>query len=468
MQFENPMAFSLATIFESLIRFVGKTCNKLESQAEGGVQKRILWALVIVLCFGIILFLNVLTPMIADDFGYLYVFGEKVQVSSLSDIIRSQKNHYIWWGGRSVVHFIAQALLQMPAYMADILNSGVYMLFVALIYFHIRGRDKRHSLSLFVLINLAIWFLVPMFGDTILWITGSANYLWGTAIVLLFLLPYRLYDGERRRDTLTKQVLMSALMLIFGVFAGWTNENTVAGLIVIICLLLFYYRSQGWKIPPALMLGLVGVIIGYAIMILAPGNFFRGRHAPELSFYLLLYRIFTYTQTLFLNYGIFITLYLVLVLWFRKKKSKEQKTITHLSLIYVIGTITAIYVMIFSPQFPLRAWFGIVTYLLIALGIIFYNLNYRSLLAKQVRASLILVGSIAFLFSLILAIKDICRIQQIDKERVVIAKAAVAAGEEVCYFKQFIPHTTYVHGEDAESNMLLSYYYGIFVEYERE
>lgn len=453
------MGFSLITLFDSFIRFANKFYNKIELIAER--KKTLLWGLVILSCFGIILFLNILTPMIGDDLAYLYIFGTKESVSSIGDIIHSQVNHYKWWGGRSVVHAIAQALLQMPSLVADVLNTMVYIGFAFLIYFHIKGRSAKHSLSLFVLINLAIWFLMPMYGDTILWLTGSANYLWGTSIILLFLLPYRLYDGTKWSTT--KHILMSILLFVFGIVAGWTNENTVAGMIVVILLLLLYFRAQKWNIPPAFFIGIAGVLIGYAIMILAPGNLFRARHTPDTTIMMIFYRAFLYTKYLFVNYGALIILYIVSFILLEKNTS--NKSPINLSFIYIIGVLAAIYAMIFSPQFPPRAWFGVISYLLIALGIILYHLDWNTENLKKMRFSLIFVAFVAFLFSSFDATKDIYRAQQVSKERLELAKTAVAAGDEVCFFERFVPHTRYVHGEDEETNMLLSYYYGIFIEY---
>lgn len=454
------MGFSLNSIFEQFIDFVSRFYIRFELFAER--WKSLLWIISILTFGGIILGLNILTPMIADDFGYLYIFGEKEQVSSLSDLIHSQANHYVMWGGRSVVHFIAQALLQFPSLVSDILNTSVYLGFIFLIYYHIKGRKSAHSLSLFVIINLAAWFVLPMFGDTVLWLTGSANYLWGTSIILLFLLPYRFYDGVKKLQL--NRIVMSLLMLICGVVAGWTNENTVAGMVVIILLLFLYYRSKSWTIPMHLICGLVGSLIGYIIMIVAPGNFVRAADAPSLTLFLVLYRIFNYTQSLFLHYGVFIILYTVSLILFRK--SNNNRNPIHLSFIYLLGGVVAIYAMILSPQFPARAWFGVVTFLLIALGNILYSLNYQELVLRQMRCALIMVASIAFLFSLFNATKDIYRAHEMNKERAVIAKTARDAGEKVCYFRQFYAHTTYMHSEDESTHNLLSYYYGILVEYE--
>lgn len=452
------MSFLLTSFFDSFIGFANKAYTKFDSFASK--RKTLLWGGVVSFVFFVILFLNILTPLIADDIGYLYIFGEAEEVSSLSDLIYSQKVHYMRWGGRSVVHFIAQALLQAPSLVADILNAAMYLAFIFLIYFHIKGKTSKHSLSLFVLLNLMVWFVIPMFGDTVLWLTGSANYLWGTSIILLFLLPYRFYKGERK--VMNKSIFYSMLMFIFGIIAGWTNENTVAGLIIIILLFFLYYRSLKWSVSPPLLVGFLGLLIGYAIMILAPGNFVRAGES-NLSLFLITYRLFTYTQSLFLNYGFLLILYFTLLIIV--EKNNKTKRCVHLSLIYLLGALAAIYAMVLSPQFPARAWFGVITFLIISIGMVFSRLNFEDVAWRKVRFAIIAVCLAVFLFSFYEATKDVYRIYEIDKERKVLAAVAVEAGDKVCYFKQFIAHTRYVHSEDASSNGLFTYYYGIVVEY---
>lgn len=450
---------------DKLLSFTDRQYEKLQTMADNRSKRKRLWILVSLLCFGIILFLNVLTPMIADDFAYLYIFGEKEQVSNLSELIRSQVTHYNLWGGRTVVHFVAQILLQMPHYVVDVVNSLVYLLFVFLIYKHIKGRNKENSIALFILINLAVWFVIPMFGDTILWITGSANYLWGTTIILLFLLPYRLYEG--RGCSAVQKIAFSVLMFVSGVIAGWTNENTVGGMIIIIILFFTFYRSQGWKIPIQHILGLLGVLAGYIIMIKAPGNFVRGHDSIDLSLFVVLYRFFNHTQTLFIDYGLLIIVYLILIVLYNRFSEKKNLPDLYISFIYAIGGLAAVYAMIFSPQFPARAWFGIVTFLLISLGVILYKLNYNELFIRKMRDAVILIGCITFLFSLYSATKDIYRINKIDKEREILAREAREAGAEKCYFRMIVPKTKYVHGEDSETHLQLSYYYGIYIDFEK-
>lgn len=452
-------------ITERLFKYIDQKHTTLELALTKEDKQKKLWVLAYLLCFGVILFLNVITPMIADDFAYLYIFGEKEQVSNLSELIRSQTTHYQKWGGRTIVHLIAQVLLQLPHLVTDILNSLVYLGFITLIYLHIKGNSKENRLSVFILINLAIWFFIPMFGDTVLWITGSANYLWGMTIILAFLLPYRLYEGK---STSTKgQTIWSIPMLIFGVIAGWTNENSAAGMLVVILAFFFYYKSKGWKIPFEYIIALIGALVGYIVMIIAPGNFSRGGESIEISFFLLTYRLFTYTQSLFLDYGLLLMLYVALLILYNRFTEKKDASAVPASLIYLLGALTAIYAMLFSPQFPARAWFGIATLLIIAVGIFFFRLDFEETFISKLRNSVILIASICFLFSFYLATKDIYRIHLMDKERETLAQQARAEGAEKCYFKRYVPQTTYVHGEDSESNFLLSYYYEVYIEFEK-
>lgn len=450
----------------NLLKYIDQKHSTLELALVKEDRQKKLWILAYTLCFGIILFLNIITPMIADDFAYLYIFGEKEQVSSLSGLIRSQSTHYQKWGGRTIVHLIAQVLLQTPHLVMDILNSLAYLAFVTLIYLHIKGRSKENRLSTFILINFAIWFFIPMFGDTVLWITGSANYLWGTTIILAFLLPYRLYEGKKRSTS--KQALLTVPLFLFGVIAGWTNENSAAGMLVIILSFFFYYKSNNWKIPIEYIIALLGALVGYVLMIIAPGNFARGGDSIEISLFVLAYRLFTYTQNLFLDYGLLLILYLTSLILYNRFTQKEEASAIPTSLIYLLGAVTAIYAMLFSPQFPARAWFGIATLLIIAAGIFFFRLNFEETFISKLRNSVVLIASICFLFSFYLATKDIYRIHLMNNEREMLAQEARKKGAEKCYFKRYVPQTTYVHGEDSESNFLLSYYYEVYIEFEKE
>lgn len=447
-------------MFSHLQNFIRSAYYKIDSLfvniGANKCMRVLIWILLVLFCFSAILLLNVLTPLISDDFAYLFIYGENTRVGSVIDIIHSQVNHYYLWGGRSIVHFIAQVLLLLPSYVADILNSLIYVAYTFLIYYHIKGRGTN-GISLFIFVSLAIWFMQPVFGDTILWITGSANYLWGTVLILLFLLPFRLYSGKGQ--SLSKQILYSLLLFISGVIAGWTNENTAGAMLLIILLFFLYYRSLGWKIPLWAIFGLIGGIVGYTIMILAPGNFARAG-GSTLSLYLIAYRLFNCTLTFVYYCGPLILMcFVVYVLYYHFYRDQRNEKL-ELSLIYSVAAIAAVYAMLFAPTFPRRALFGVVTYLIIGAGILFYNLNFRNSFLRQMRLGIIILGVFSFMFTYYLAAKEINIYSNMVEQREVKIKEVKESGGKSCEFDRY-DGNIYIHGEDPFSAELMTRYYGI-------
>lgn len=443
----------------SLKGIYNKTESLIDKISNGKLKRSLLWILTASLCFSALLLLNILTPLISDDFAYLFIYGESTRVASLGDIVQSQINHYYQWGGRSVAHFIAQVLLLLPGYFADILNTLAYVGYAFLIYFHIIGRGKG-SLSLFLFINLAVWFMQPVFGDTVLWLTGSANYLWCTFFILLFLLPYRFYNGNI--SGIAGQILASSGLLLLGIIAGWTNENTAGAMILIIIFFFIYYRSHNWKIPVWAFVGLLGGIIGYLILILAPGNFERaGESVFGLS--VIFYRLFNCTLTFFFYSGtLLLGCSIIYILYYRFPKG-ERKDKLKLSIIYSIAAIAAVYAMLFSPTFPRRALFGVVTFLIIGAGILYYNMDFSLKFLRQIRLSIISIGFVGFIFTFYLATKDINAFRNIMKEREVKIDEAKRQGDVSCEFERY-DGSTYIHGEDPFSEELMTRHYGIKIK----
>ncbi len=439
------------------ITFLRHTYEKTETI----VNKRsgLFWVIAILVCFSVIFILNILTPLISDDFAYLFVYGEDRLVSSVGDILESQENHYYMWGGRSIVHFIAQVLLLLPPYVADLLNSLVYMGYVFLVYYHIKGREKD-SLSLFILITLAVWFLQPVLGDTVFWLTGAANYLWGTTLILLFLLPFRMYEGQK--SNIITQILMSVIISILGVIAGWTNENTAAAMLLILILYCAYFYSQKWNIPVWLITGFIGSLAGFFLMIAAPGNYVRAG-GSSLDLFVLLYRLFNSTHTLLFYCGPLLLVTLLMYIIFYRFPYKNSDDSLKLSLIYTIAAIAAVYAMVLSPTFPRRALFGVVTYLIIGVGILFYKLDFRHNFIRQARMLLITFGLLCFLFAFYFAIKEINSFRNIVQERELIIKEAKENGKSECEFERF-SGGIYIHGEDPFSAELMSRYYCIKIK----
>ena len=230
--------------------------------------------IILIFIFFMMFLLNFLTPLIADDFSYSFGVGNR-RITSLLDIFERQVEHYMTWGGRSVAHAIANFFLMYSKMLFNLFNSAVYVLLVYLIYIHSQTSVEEKPLFL-IFIHFCLYFLTPVFGQNCIWLIGSCNYLWTTVIILSFLLMYR--NKEKRKD----KPYLCLLMLIFGIIAGWTNENTSFGLIVITLLSIIFIKDNG-KVPKYKICGLIGVVLGFIIMIVAPGNYIRSEHFKNNS-----------------------------------------------------------------------------------------------------------------------------------------------------------------------------------------
>ena len=196
------------------------------------------------------------------------------------DIFDYQVWHYFNWGGRTVAHTLAQILLVFPKAVFNILNSFIYTALIYLIYLHgCFNKDNEDNSYMLLLIHFILWFIIPVFGQSFIWLVGSCNYLWTTVIILYFLWLYR-------RNTLSEKWYNLLFMFILGLLAGWTNENTSAGLIAILVfsLIINKVETKKFELSKTRLFGIIGTLAGFIIMICAPGNYIRSAEFKDDTF----------------------------------------------------------------------------------------------------------------------------------------------------------------------------------------
>ncbi len=410
------------------------------------------------LFFCFILFLNIKTPLIGDDFVYSFIYQTNQRLTSISDVFYSQYLHYYKWGGRSVVHFIAQSLLLTNNSLTiDIINSLGFIGFILVLHYHIIGKLKG-EISILIISFTFTWFFQPVFAETILWVTGSSNYLWGTLIILLFLLPYRLYKSKE--ESMLRSTVFSILMFIGGIIGGWTNENTAAAMIVMVLCVILYCKLNKQKIPVWMYTGLIGAIIGYVTMIIAPGNFARAE-GTSISPFLIIYRISTYTQRFVTYLGLLNLAITILMIVYVKINSNNRKAVLSHVLIYFIGIFISIYIMVASPGFPARAWFGTITFNIIIFGILYYKIGNSLSMIRQMKYCFLIFCMIIFTAEFYDAHKDVTTISDIWKERTTNINEAKAKNVNSIIFKEYQAKTKFGLGDAAYALPYTSQYYGI-------
>lgn len=341
-------------------------------------------SVVLVVTFILIYLLNRLYPLFAEDWDYRFVWEwestEPNKINGLLDIIQSQYNHYMGWGGRTVVHAIDQLLLMTGTFWSDLINSLAFIAFICIIY-KLTNTDKPFNIFVFIFAIPGIWLAQPVFPTTVLWLTGSTNYLWGTLIIISFLYPFCKYYINPQ-ESKNKQ-LKAVILFLGGVLAGWTNENMSITLIFILTVLLILMKYRKISIPVWSITGMTGAIAGCGLLLLAPGNYARLAYSTqneETSFISVLETRFEVLHSHFNDYLLLPTLiYIVLLLIFFKFSIKgKRRGPLYLSLLFFVGACVAHLAMIATPSYPQRALFGLISFMIIAILILYANIGLRT------------------------------------------------------------------------------------------
>ena len=287
---------------------------------------------------------------VMDDlwYGTNLVTGKPLQ--SFSDIIQSQIWHFFNWGGRNITHGVLQLTLMNGEIFANILNI-IMALILALMICIVSG--YKNPLA-FILSSSLIIALNPNIQNSMFWQSGTVNYVYSTAWILLFLWVYL---RETTETTVKKLPLIPAWIIPLGVITGWSNENMGPASVVISIAVILYLWKFLKRTPPVWMyLGAVSSFLGSALVILAPGNFVRTAEIPETSFLITISERFLSMLRAGADY-LFpsVAFMLVAIFIYVTILKKKLKPFHWLLLAHALLSYGA---MALSPHYPDRATFG--------------------------------------------------------------------------------------------------------------
>lgn len=354
----------------------------------------------LLLWFGVIVMGVVLSPYFANDYRYFLVQGTGEFVSSVSDVFISQYRHYFEWGGRSVAHVIAQFLLWWGKPISGVVQGMCYILLILFIYYNAFGLKPtlRVRFCPIFIISLLLLLQLRRYGEVVFNIVSAANYLYTTTLVLMFLLPYRI---SMERELKVNPLYFWPLILVLGVIAGWSNENTAAAVATGLGLYLIYCLKER-KLKLWQCIGYGGFLVGFALLVLAPGNQARLDSMEDGGF--------DYLRHTLGAIGIFfesLLMCLILViaaayLYGRVRKYMLQYTMAgtyHGSMWFIYTGFFSLVLMIFSPNFPARSAtpFAVFTIIgIMGLGSIILE-RYHSIFPRKVERALLGLSGILML-----------------------------------------------------------------------
>ena len=236
--------------------------GQIETASQQRWHDAAYWGLLIIA--GIVfLVMNFLTTFKEDDMLFSLIEGEWTPVRSLADALRSHYYHYCHTNGRlaDIVPEFFCGLAGKAAF--NVCNTLVFVTLLHLLSLLVTGRRSVLVVALFLAV-VGTCFPVP--GETMLWIAGSANYLW--AITLSLALVYYLQQPHER----PLHWGCTLGLLLFAFIAGGFNEATSFGLFGGLCI---YYAFNRSRFDRRAAVALLGYLLGIVLIVASPGAWQR-------------------------------------------------------------------------------------------------------------------------------------------------------------------------------------------------
>ena len=333
----------------------------MREYGKAGRYRQQIFVAAVFISFVTVYFFNLLTPQMSDDLLF-----DKSLHQSLGDVLRQEYISYMTHTGRTVLDFIRRIFMIFPKTVFDLFNSLVFVGAELLIYWNIKER-KKYDVFLYVLINLCMWTLCVEFAQTVLWLAGACNYIWGIFIILGFISLYRYY--MEKGTGVKYKPMTGTLLFLSGILAGWCNENTSGGAILIILLLTAKYYLDHKKIEKCLFAGIMGAAAGFILMIAAPGNMVRGSIVAEGENYSGLARYISRGLKIFKAVDEYLLIYMVAVCllgaYFYYAQKYVLREFYEVTVFAVASLATAVVLIMTTEPMP-RAYFGANIFMMIA------------------------------------------------------------------------------------------------------
>lgn len=320
--------------------------------------------------------LNLLTPIMHDDIAYLYQYGPKSEVrpthtpvADMNDVFISQYYHYLDVNGRAPLHIIIQIMMLCGKWLFNILNSFVFVGLIFLLYKFAYPLKTTliEKITLLLFITVSIWFTTPFVGQTMLWLTGACNYLWGSFFVLLFL--YWLKESNTQ-ITDKKHYLRC---FILSLLAGWTQESFTIG---VSAALFFHYLFHRNQICSKTCIMISGFWIGVLLIIISPGTFNRVNNETLLDGNMLTGIVFSRLGTFIVSMKILLPLFVIslflLCIAFFKKISIINFAKQNSLLLWSIGMCLSVIILLGMAED--RILFGVSMFICLLNAIFFSEL----------------------------------------------------------------------------------------------
>ncbi len=440
-----------------------------------------------------------LTPNMSDDLIY---WDTVHTANNFFDLFKQEAEHWMSHTGRSVSHMILRVFLYINVKAVfNIVAGAVFVTLSLLIYANIQGK-KDYDVKVYGFILTMLWFFDPCIANTVFWEDGACNYMFTMTIIMGFITLYRKSLDPMNVSLISGKVapsgekswLFALGMFLYGIIAGWCNENTSGGAILFVLILIVDKWLENKKncgfVKPWMITAIVGNVLGFGIMILSPGNFGRAEVAEEEHTGLLAYaaRFLKIVINIKDNYFILISAFIVLLIfiyYMSADKKKFLEVTKYMRMLAFVALMTAFSLMA-VPSSQIRTYYGAGLFMMMAVlngaGIVANTLfmsgsasdrekGLSFCLLQTAVSSLVAVWGIILVFTYIEQGANLARIKREFAERDAYIWQQVEEGEIDVYAPKLRPQWenrfTFAYESDLDDyyynwiNMFYAEHYGI-------
>ena len=238
-------------------------------------------ALICLILFAFLLTLNVLLPLVGDD--YLLLKNS----NGIASLIYSYKS----WNARIYELLYGAFIVRLNPYLFDFINAILGVIFILGLHILLFWdfRRKFNVQDIFLLITMLFLLCTTIaFEAVFLWGDGSVNYLWGGVGVVLIMIHIKIFLLQRFGKKLAffknlKSKIAIFLLLILSLTSAMSNETLCVFMILAYTTLFIALKIHKIKSPIYYKISFALIILGLLYLITAPGT--NARIATEIARY---------------------------------------------------------------------------------------------------------------------------------------------------------------------------------------
>jgi len=419
------------------------------------------WMVAISLTYISIFIYSQYRPFSSDEFNYSHIAWTDHKLNGIRDILASMILLYENWTGRIPLHFLISFFLYIGKIFFSIFNATVYVVILLLIAWHAHRKGKVKVLT-FLIASALLLYQAPVFSETVIWLSGSINYLWSSTLLLLFITLYKndsmhnyiLNNFTVSVSRVLSKNILNFLLFIGSILVGWSQENVA---LLGASFIFLYILENRKKYKKIFWYGIVGYFLGFFLLFFAPGNFRRVGSAGINIDASKVIDLINFNQEL-----IILALFILFIqIIFNRKLLKQNYK-------YLLASLISILPLAIFPETPSRSSFAFSIFI-----IIFIVSGMNFLLEKlklKIIASIVLAVSIGFTLTSINAFYVQIVRKDLMQESYLINYNHVMNNRDLVLYQYQMPKEKYSRYYGAEPlspfsdsviNFYFSRYYGI-------